>query len=462
MAFDSHRRGLPNRLCFGSLWLCVAALVFSPAPGAGTAQAQPPARGKSAAPPQADPNGTAPSAAGLPPGYQAPRDPPASMLEEKNLLTPEEREQFKKELSAKYSKPTRNGEIRGAEVQAGIRNGIRYRLNELTIAKNRRDLPKIRERLTIQDLRQAGSTAGMKVEALREFRRQLLQMVVDETEHLFDNNYYVRLQAALLLGELNLMEEDPAKGFVREAFPPAAKPLCRVILDPEQPEAVKIVSVLSLIRIVRQGNPNVEQKRDIATAVVSELKRTETHYWYQSRLAEVLGSIDVPLDLNREPFVFNVLNSVLKDRNQRDLRVRVQAAWSLGRHPLVPQVDLPQLAADLAAVGLDLAQEHAKNPGQAHWKRSAVTLYFAFKAKNKTDMEATRQREGGLLNNPQAAAPAKEAYDQLLPVITSLINGDRVAPELIQSLGKWVDDKKGTPASSENKPLNLNVGGNGP
>lgn len=436
----------------------------------GSAQAQPAARGKGAeaakAPktPKADPPAAADPAAdsGLPPGYVPPRDPPDMMLEEKQLLTPEEQEQFKKELSNKYSKLIRNGNIRGAEVKAGVRNGIRYRLNELTIAKNRRDLSKIRERLTIQDLRQAGATGGLKVDQLREFRRELLTMIVEETEKLFDNNYYVRLQAAIMLGELNLMEEDLAKGIAREAFPPAAKPLCRVILDPEQPEAVKIVSVLSLIRIMRQGNPNVEQKREVAAAAVAELKRTDTNYWYQTRLAEVLGSIDVQLDLNRDPFVFNALNSVLQDRD-RDLRVRVQAAWSLGRHPLVPQVDLQRLSADIAAVGLDLAQKHAANPGRAQWKRCAYVLYLAFQAKDKNDMEASRQRAGGLLNNPATVAPAKEAYNQLLPVITSVIKGDPVAPEQIQALAKWLDTmpKPPKPPKPPTKPDGAPVGNGG-
>lgn len=455
MVVDFHRLILPMRAGLVIAWVCVVSLVFGPLWTAGAVQAQPPAKAKTAAPPKSDPAAEtdAKPDTGLPPGYEPPSDPPEVMLLEKNLLTPEEREQFGKELSSKYSKRIRNADIRSDEAKTDIRNGIRYRLNELTLSKNRRDLPKFRQLLTSGDLRKAGSVAKPKLDALREFRRQLLDMVVKETETLFDNNEYVRIQAALLLGELNWMEEDLDKGIAREAFPAAAKPLCRVILDPEQPEAVKIVSVLSLIRIMRHGNPNVEQKRDVASAVVSELKRTDTHYWYQTRLAEVLGSIDVSLDLNRDPFVFNILNSVLTSP-QRDIRVRVQAAWSLGRHPLVPQVDLQRLMADISNVGLVLAQEHAKNPGQAHWRRCAVTLYLVFQAKDKNDLEASRQRPGGLLNTPATAGPAKEAYNQLLPVITSIYNGERVAPEQIQSLQKWIAAKKPTdnPASGGHGP----------
>jgi hypothetical protein len=406
------------------------------------------------------------SETGLPPGYEPPADPPDVLLVEQPLLTPEERDQFKKKELSSYLKRIRTGDIRSEESKAIIRNGIRYRLNELTLKENRKDLARVRERLTAQDLRQAGTVGLAKADQIRDFRQQLLTIVVEETEKLFDNNGYVRIQAAILLGELNLIEDDdPAKGLKREAFALGARPLCKVIKDPEQPEAVKIVSVLSMIRILRQGNPNVELKRDIATAMISELKRTDTHVWYQTRLAEGLGGNDVPLDLNREPFVFNTLNAVMKDP-KRDLQVRAQAAWSLGRHPLVPQVDLRRLAADVVAVGYDLAKAQSAKPGVAQWKRCSFTLYLAFQAKDKDDLDATRQHPGGLFNlNPAPraaeAAEIKAAYDQLLPVIVAIIAGDPVPPEQIQAMGQWLDARAAKPAPSDTSSNGATVGGPG-
>src|SRR5262249_54780003 len=164
-----------------------------------------------------------------------------------------------------------------------------YRLNELTLTKNRKQLTD--KRLLLTGTGKDLATAGKRLEKpdlIREFRRKLLQIVVEETRPLLgeDYNFAVRVQAALILGELNLMEPDEQKEVGLEAFAPAAKPLCRVIEDPKQPEGVKIVSVLSLIRILHLAALNVEQKREIATALVSELNRKGTNYWYQTRLAE--------------------------------------------------------------------------------------------------------------------------------------------------------------------------------
>jgi hypothetical protein len=382
--------------------------------------------------------------AGLPPGYEPPADPTPIMLIEKELLTPDERKQGKKD-KGKYRTKLRNGELRNDDDKAIVRNGIRYTLNELTVPENRKNIHKFRAELTGSggDLSAAGNLLEKKQD-VQSFRQQLLQMVVQETVKLFDNNTLVRVQAALILGELNLIEDsqkmkDMFKGeSIPMAFAPAAKPLSAVLEDPEQPEDVKIAAILSLVRILRLGNPDVNQKREIANAVIGELKRTNSHWWYQMRLAETLGHIDVPtLDLDRQPFIYQALDAVLKDPN-RPLRVRAAAAWSLGRHPLDPSVNLKELSQSMVVLGLDLAEWHNKHPQESQAKRIGLLLYFAFQAKDNSDKLADRSRKAGLMNSPSAAASAKEAYAQILPVVQAIWNGQSVSPEKIQSLEKWL------------------------
>lgn len=385
----------------------------------------------------------------LPLGYVPPADPPESMLLEKNLLTPEERTQYAKELNKNYKSRMRNGDLRSEDSQAAVRNGIRYRLNELTIAKNKPELSKHRLELSYQDLRQAGTAAGFNFEQLRTFRREFLQMIVDETEPLFQNNYYSRIQAAILLGELNWMEEDYPRGTRNpvEAFPPAGKLLAKVVLDPDQPEAVKIAAVLSMIRIVRHSSPNVEENRDIATAAVSELKRTDSFYWYQERLAELLGQVNITRNLDGETFIFDVLRSVLKD-SDRNIQVRVQAAWSLARHPLMPAGEAPQVMNDVAALGLEFAQLHAEDPEAPYWKRLAFMLYLTFQPENANDKDASRQRPGGFLNHPSTRDLSKEVYQQLLKIIVPILNDQKVTDEEIQNLGKWMESRSPKPSDT--------------
>ena len=305
---------LPRPLSLGIAWVCVLSWTLSPfGPILPVwAQNEKPQAGD-VEPGEADQDPPAqepapPADTGLPPGYEPPAERPDEIILEKNLMTPEERDDFKKKYRNDYFKRVRSGDLRSDETKELVRNGIRYQLNELTLKENRRDLSRIRERITSQMLRRAGTIGGLKPDQMRDFRAELLSMLTEETAQLFDNNLHVRIQAAILLGELNLIEEDePAKGLKREAYAPAAQPLVAVLLDPEQFEAVKLVATLSLNRILRKGDPNVKLKLEIANALISELKRDPktTHPWYQARLAETLGSVDVSLDLNRDPFVYD-------------------------------------------------------------------------------------------------------------------------------------------------------------
>lgn len=386
---------------------------------------------------------------GLPYDYEPPRGPHPLMELEKNLLTPEERKNFKKDLQ-KYQSRLRNGDLRDETARTETRKGVRQRLNEMTQASNRKRLTKLRKDLTFGDLYTAGKFL-QKPDLILEYRRKLLPIVVEETQNLFDNNYYVRLQAAYILGELNEVEEDVPKDIKPVAFAPAFKPLCKVLLDPEQPEDVKIACVLSLIHILHQGNPNVEQKREIALAVVSELKREDTSWWYQMRLAESLGYNDVALDLNLKPFVYDALIAVVKDPN-RHLRPRVQAAWSLGRVPLDKGVNIQQTVVDITALGHELALAKNAAPALPGWQRCGWVLYLAYEKKGADDLNAKRDQKGGLLNNPAAKADANEAFKTLVPILRELIAGKSATADQVQELEKWLQQKGWKTPPNEDAP----------
>lgn len=439
-------RGLCAIVCLSGAclcWILTGSVAEAQAPPRTTPKAAP-----APVAPAVDPN------TGLPTDYVVPRETPDIMKIDKQLLSPDDRARIKREFSRNYQRLLWNGELRDDTSTANVRNGVRYRLNEMTLPENRKKITDLRLLLTGtgKDL----STAGRKLDkadAIREFRRKLMKIVVEETEQLFDNNLAVRVQAALILGELNLMEEDAAKGIKTEAYAPAAKPLCKVLTDPDQPQGVKIVCVLSLIRILNLGNPNVAEKLEIAQALVSELKLKpdEDDWWYQARLAEALAFVDVTLDLDREPFVFNALLNVVKDRD-RHLQTRVKAAWALGRHPLEKTVNASAMTVEVAALALDLAQAQAAQPKETIWRRCAADLYLAFNPKDAGELNAKRDRPAGLRNEPVCKAAAEEAYAQVLPVVREMIAEKIVPPERVQQLGKWLQAKGHQQAPAVIKP----------
>ena len=90
---------------------------------------------------------------------------------------------------------------------------------------------------------------------------------------LLDNqNFYVRLHIAILLGQLDLTDENSKLGFRQEAFVPAAVPLVKFLANPAQPESIKVPVVNGIVRILRLGSPNVVERTNIASAIISHLR----------------------------------------------------------------------------------------------------------------------------------------------------------------------------------------------
>ena len=82
---------------------------------------------------------------------------------------------------------------------------------------------------------------------------------------------------------------------VTEAFTPVYEILIKAILDPTQDVSVKLVATNGVIRILKIGTPNVNERTKIAEAVISELVAVKTanrptDQWYELRLVGALGS----------------------------------------------------------------------------------------------------------------------------------------------------------------------------
>ncbi|MDZ4686678.1 MAG: hypothetical protein SH850_16525 [Planctomycetaceae bacterium] len=395
----------------------------------------------------------------LPDGYVPPPATPELMTLEEPLLTEEEYE-ASRNLSP-YKNRMRKGDL-AKEDKDIIDKGLKYRLYVMTLKPNpawkdknndklkdnERDLHKRRDELTQQDLRTAG-TLQNKAENQLAFRKYVLQEIVKLAEPLLKNNFYVRLQAVTLLGELELVPADPIKNIKLETFTPACEPLIRVLEDPDQPPPVKIAAARSLVRLCKFAGvnlPPVELRHRIAKSTLAELAKTDTHYWYQMRLIEVLAALDITLDLQaRKPLILAGLLNVLNDP-QRDWHARAEAAWALGRVPFDPaQTDVPAVMRDLMQFALDLTKAAQQAPTDPKWKTCLFKVYLAFQPVNAEDREATRRTRAGLLNSPLTTAQslAQEPYKLIVPIVNDyVINGKPITAQQIQAIDAWVQKNK--------------------
>ncbi len=229
----------------------------------------------------------------LPKDYKVPPDKPDVMIEFEPLVTPEELAELKK-FEGRYKTAIRGstGNLRDDDKNI-IRKGIRYRLAQLCEKDNLQNLHVKREDLTIRDLQQAGKLAPAA--DVRNVRRFILAEIVKQSEALLSKNLYVRIQAATLIGELDLTETDVQRNLKLEAFADGLSVLTKVLADPQQPVAVKIAASRSAVRLLRFGVPSVPIKHEVANTMVAELKDPKTFFWYQLRLVEALSLLDVML-----------------------------------------------------------------------------------------------------------------------------------------------------------------------
>ena len=296
--------------------------------------------------------------------------------------------------------------------------------------------------MTLRELQFAGKLLA-KGDQTREFRRIVMQMVVDQTKELFSNNLYVRIQAALILSELNLTEVDPRKNLPLEGFGPALDPLADVLLDPEQHEAVKIVAANGIYRLLRTSAPEAKLKIKVADALVKEFARTDTHFWYQLRLAAALSACDVSLDFNRQPFVVNVLLKAISDP-QRPFAVRAEAARALGRVPIEPSVDYTRLLHELGVMAHALGTAAQQNPNDTEWPRCFLKLYYAFQPRDPNEMGADRKTKAGLLSRTNNPSATRALYNEVLPLINAGLNQQPIPAASLSALDSWI--KKNAPA----------------
>jgi len=371
--------------------------------------------------------------ADLPADFRPPREVPPVMNITKELITAGEIKAFKKDL-IKYQKALRQGNLDN-RVRDLIDRGVRFRLYQMTLKENRRLIHKRRDEM-VRDVNFAGKVPGAKQDA----RLYLLAQITKRAEELLDNNFQVRLNTVILLSMLDEVDADNKRKIARKAYTPAAEVLLKVLVDPDQLEAIKLRAVAGLQRIASIGDPNNQLRLKMAKTVDAELKKTNLNAWYQWQLVEALASMGLISDLRPRPFVVQTLAELVVDQ-KRHWVVRSAAAKALGRIPLNAGINMDLLAFAIVDLSLQSAQAYNTSPGDIFWKRCFWYQYLGFHHENA----AEKSSKMGLLLKSSNRPKVKAAYDQVVSLVKHVINEPTPKPltkEQLQPVADWLKNNQ--------------------
>ena len=381
-------------------------------------------------------------------------EPPEATAEavEKPLITAAEYKEISDRLfKARMRERLRRGELT-PENQKYIDEWARAAVHNLTRVEPevREQLGRLREDID-SDIDGAASLQSAPDQA-RRFREYLLESVTKRLTELLDATFPVRMQAVVLLAELNYREQDRIRQTPVVPYSGAAEPLLKVLSAPPDPTltrdentSLRIIATNGLARIMQFANPSPDLKIRFGNAAIEQLQDNTTHPWYQRSLVDALVVVDQMLNLNREPFLVQALTMVLAD-DKRHWVVRSAAARALGRVPVDATINMPLLAYQIVKLAGQMAEAYNQNPAEVFWPECFWNVYLAFKPENAEEL----QRQAGLVTKSQAAtlgdhaAVIESAYNRIVPLTSSVINqpGAPIPPEAINSINQWLQQNK--------------------
>lgn len=365
----------------------------------------------------------------LPSDYRPPANPPSIMTNIPNpILT--EKEMKKLETDLKRAGGGRGigtlmlqGEATTANKKL-MEQWAKLRVAQLTAAES---LAEINSRAkSLFDQMRKGAALQSNRNRQSEFRRAMAEALTKYLgQVLLKNNVHVRLRAAWLLGELNLLEADrqhPSPVAYTPAIEPLLDVLEQTVEGEDAQEALLGVKVLAAngIRKLASHSPTIdsELRYRAADVLIKELAKKDTHPWYQASLAEALAAIELELDRARNPVVMTALMSVISD-STRSCFARAAAAKALSRAPMPPGFDAQAAAEAILAMGREFALNYNRNPDAAHWPICFHYLNLAFVP--ESDDQSEQLSENSLLAQGALPAPYQTAQQRLAPVIEYVV-----------------------------------------
>ncbi len=421
----------------------------------------------------------------------------------KELTTKDESETLGKKLarSDKYATLFTNADLSN-NAKTVVEEWAKWRMYQMTLKSNSKRLHEIRADL-MREIRSAGSSNRVRRKDAEAFRRFVCQEVTKRCEELLNNNFQARLNAVIVLTQLDLVDADLREDVPAQAYVKGAIPLLEVLETPtggelnQQLEAIKVQAAIGLGRINLLGsasdlNISVQGqnlRNYTAKTLIAELKNPNSHPWYQKRLIDALGAIDMVNDITTgQPIIVQVLGEVLADR-ERPYIVRARAARALGRCRLPVDVNIDKLVYQILLLEYEMAEAYQKNPNLFYWLDCFEDVYYAFHAVSEVEIKQYGIKRPPGLNQKNLGNQVRDAYKQLLPVAAFVVkqnwsppkepdptdeetetpvgteevkwpDNKQITKELIPDLGQWLIEHK--PASHKLTPSLPDLDPNGP
>lgn len=354
----------------------------------------------------------------LPRGFVPPPEKPAAFTTVTPLMTEAELTDAAKALDrARYRDVLENGPKDRDEEQL-LRDWAAWRVAGLTSPALMENRPQLRdavdELLREANRTVAGRSDGRRAEAVR---KEAFGALADELVKLKENHLVLRIEAAKILGELQMDDGRGGGGGVRRYGPGVAALLTlfetagddpSALVDPEY--AVRLAAARALGKVARTGTDvpgDVEQKA--AEAFTARLVgHPGDPAWFQAGLADATREIGLRL-----PELSRRLLTVLEDGN-RPCEARAAAAMAIVRLPGVPAEVRSALPAALEVLGKDLATNYNAVPA-AEFVGCVRRLEWAFKPMARSELNTLP--EGALLNGTDVPDFLKAAYTRVHPVV---------------------------------------------
>ncbi|VAX40577.1 hypothetical protein MNBD_PLANCTO02-3379 [hydrothermal vent metagenome] len=318
---------------------------------------------------------------------------------------------------------------------------VEFLFLSMKLKSNRAKLSQLRS-MVRADVIKSGRKLSSKKQK-EKFRKFFLQVITDHCKALLDDNFYLRLNAVLILNDLELKERGSGKPAT--PFVPALHVLLKAIKNPKQHEAIKSVATKGIRKILMYGQTTTIMKLEIGKVLVKELNQSKNSAWYDMRLIQALSRVQivrwVRLNGAPQPVIMQTLLDVMKD-NKRDWQVRAEAARGLGLILLGngdKEMEPKMIATEIIGFCDQMVDAYNANKKNNFWKNSFFKLYLAFKPRTEDGVK----RKDGLVLRYGKDVDVLQAYDLIIPIVRHVLqqpnkNHAPVPDANKQNLSEWL------------------------
>jgi hypothetical protein len=376
----------------------------------------------------------------LPPGYRVPQEPPEPYTTTDEWRVHPFGKRRESSALADYNQILASGLFTGEDQRKFVADVVRWKLARLTQKEFREQAYTKR----VEILRDISRYPSPQNKSNRDVRRFILKTIAEEAPRLFKYHAVARINGAILLAELSDPAYNEVDGDNRKPAEPcvrALEPLLALVDDKKEIVGARVWGVNGLVRLAALPELKQVPRTEIIEKLVTLLyDSADEHEWYQFRLVEGLGKLNVVLNgAKTRPFVATALARVLAN-TKRTWLVRSEAALSLGRLSYPIEIDAGLVAYETALLAQQIAEsdDYRNDPKLALWKLCSLKLYGAFKPIDLDQQRALlMQTEKGPLASYRRTV--QEAFDVVLPVIRKVVAEQEEMDTALANLRKWLD-----------------------